>query len=152
MRITLFSSMKYIEWTPAIRTGVSSIDVQHKALIHAINDLGKELEEGRGEASIKKTVSFLKYYTEWHFGQEEDCAAKHQCPIAETNKQAHAKFIAMIDKLVSDLQNTDNPEGVAKEAHALVCDWIEHHIMKIDKQVGDCVTNHSAHKALSMSS
>jgi len=57
--------MKYIEWTPAIRTGVSSIDVQHKALIHAINDLGKELEEGRGEASIKKTVSFLKYYTEW---------------------------------------------------------------------------------------
>jgi len=144
--------MKYIEWTSALNTGIPSIDVQHKELIHAINDLGKDLEEGKGHSSIKKTISFLKYYTEWHFGQEEDCAAKHQCPIAETNKQAHTKFIAIVDKLISDLRNTDNPEAVAKEAHALVCDWIENHIMKIDKQVGDCVTNHSAHKALSMSS
>ncbi len=144
--------MKYIEWTPALRTGASSIDVQHKALIHAINELGKDLEEGKGATSIQKSISFLKYYTEWHFGQEEDCAAKHQCPIAETNKHAHAKFIAIVDKLVNDLRTTDNPETVAKEAHALVCDWIENHIMKIDKQVGECVASHSAQPTVSTSS
>jgi len=144
--------MKYIEWTPALRTGSSSIDVQHKALIHAINELGKNLEEGKGAMCIQKTISFLKYYTEWHFGLEEECAAKHQCPIAETNKHEHTKFIAIVDKLINDLRNTDNPETVAKEAHALVCDWIENHIMKIDKQVGKCVASHSAQPTVSTSS
>jgi hemerythrin len=144
--------MKYIEWTPALRTGSSSIDVQHKALIHAINELGKNLEEGKGAMCIQKSISFLKYYTEWHFGQEEECAAKHQCPIAETNKHAHTKFIAIVDKLINDLRNTDNPETVAKEAHALVCDWIENHIMKIDRQVGKCVASHSAQPTVSTSS
>jgi len=144
--------MKYIEWTPALRTGSSSIDVQHKALIHAINELGKNLEEGKGAMCIQKSISLLKYYTEWHFGQEEECAAKHQCPIAETNKHAHTKFIAIVGKLINDLRNTDNPETVAKEAHALVCDWIENHIMKIDKQVGECVASHSAQPTVSTSS
>jgi hemerythrin len=133
--------MKYIEWTPALRTGSSSIDVQHKALIHAINQLGKDLEEGKGATRIQKSISFLKYYAEWHFGQEEDCAAKHRCPIAETNKQAHAKFLAMVDKLTNDLRNTDNPEAVAKKAHDLLCDWFENHILKIDKQIGECVSS-----------
>jgi len=144
--------MKYIEWTPALRTGSSSNDVQHKALIHAINELGKNLEEGKRAMCIQKSISFLKYYTEWHFGQEEECAAKHQCPIAETNKHAHTKFIAIVDKLINDLRNTDNPETVAKEAHALVCDWIENHIMKIDKQIGECVASHSAQPTVSTSS
>jgi len=133
--------MKQFEWTPALSTGVAFIDVQHKELIRAINDLGKDLEQGQGASSIKKTVSFLKYYAEWHFGHEEDCAAKHQCPIAETNKQAHAKFLAMVDKLANDLRTTDNPEAVAKEAHDLLSDWFENHIMKIDKQIGECVSS-----------
>ena len=144
--------MKYIEWTPALRTGSPSIDVQHKALIHAINELGKDLEEGKGASCIQKAISFLKYYAEWHFGLEEDCAAKHQCPIAETNKHAHTKFLAMVDKLTNDLRNTDNPEAVAKEAHDLLSDWFENHILKIDKQIGECIANHSAQPTVSTSS
>ncbi len=136
--------MKRFEWTPALSTGVAFIDTQHKELIRAINDLGDDLQRGQGGAAIKKTVSFLKYYSEWHFGQEEDCAAKHVCPIAETNKQAHAKFMQMLDKLSQDLRETTDPESVAKEAHALLSEWVEGHIMKIDKQIGEHVTKCAA--------
>lgn len=132
--------MKRFEWTPALSTGVAFIDTQHKELIRAINELGDDLQRGQGGASIKKTVSFLKYYAEWHFGQEEDCAAKHQCPIAATNQQAHAQFMKMLDKLTTDLRDANDPESVAKEAHSLLSDWFEGHIMKIDRQIGEHVT------------
>ena len=131
--------MKRFEWTPALSMGIAAIDAQHKELIHATNDLGSDLESGKGASSIKKTISFLKYYAEWHFGQEEDCAAKHACPIAETNKQAHAQFMQMVDKLTQDLRETTDYEKVAKEAHSFLCDWLEAHIMKIDKQIGEHV-------------
>ncbi|MCS6990111.1 MAG: hemerythrin family protein [Chloroherpetonaceae bacterium] len=136
--------MKRFEWTPALSTGVAFIDAQHKELIRAINDLGDDLQRGQGASAIQQTVSFLKYYAEWHFGQEEDCAAKHQCPIAETNKQAHGQFMKMLDKLSADLRQTSDHESVAKEAHHLLCDWFEGHIMKIDKQIGDHVTKCAA--------
>lgn len=132
--------MKRFEWTPALGTGVAFIDMQHKELIRAINDLGDDLQRGQGGSAIKKTVSFLKYYAEWHFGQEEDCAAKHQCPIAETNKQAHTQFMKMLDKLTHDLRETNDPESVARETHNLLCDWLEGHIMKIDKQIGEHIS------------
>lgn len=136
--------MKRFEWNAALITGIASIDAQHKELIRAINDLGDDLERGQGGSAIKKTIVFLKYYADWHFGHEEECAAKHACPIAETNKLAHAQFMKMIDKLTLRLRETSDPESVAKEAYGMLCDWLEGHIMKIDKQIGEHVTKRAA--------
>ncbi|MFN3638836.1 MAG: bacteriohemerythrin [Chloroherpetonaceae bacterium] len=122
--------MKRFEWTPELSTGVNAIDVQHKELMHAINDLGENLELGNGIAAIKKTVSFLKYYSDWQFNQEQDCAAKSICPIVENNKQARAQFIQMLDKLSQDLRESDNPESIAKEAHNNLSKWFEEHVVK----------------------
>ncbi len=125
----IFNNYERFEWTPSLGTGVAAIDVQHKELIHAINDLGDNLEQGKGAAAIMKTVSFLKYYSDWQFNQEQDCEAKSICPIVESNKQARAQFIQMLDKLSCDLREPDNPESVAKKAHNDLTEWFEGNVM-----------------------
>jgi len=65
------------------------IDSQHRELIAATNEIGEAIESGNGTNAIKKLLVFLKFYAEWHFGNEETCAAKHSCPMAGVNQEAH---------------------------------------------------------------
>ncbi len=58
-------------------TGVPLIDTQHKELIAATNEIGDAIEKENWANAIKKLLVFLKFYAEWHFGNEETCAAKH---------------------------------------------------------------------------
>ncbi len=123
-------------WTEDLKTGVPTIDVQHKELVASINDLATAIEEGRGASAIKQLIVFMKYYAEWHFGHEESIAQKHQCPLAEANCHAHAQFIKLFEDLQQSYRDSQADESVALEMYEKLSDWLINHIMKIDKQIG----------------
>jgi hemerythrin len=131
--------MEKFEWNESLSTGVRMIDAHHKELIVAINDLGEAIEGGKGANAIKKLLAFLKYYAEWHFGHEENCAAKHQCPIAATNQKAHAKFMETVETLSTEYRQSGASEAIARRIHQELADWLVGHILKIDTQIGHCV-------------
>jgi hemerythrin len=131
--------MQKFVWTDALSVGVPMIDTQHKELIAAFNDLSDAIEQGTGASSIKKLLVFLQYFTEWHFEQEENCAVKHRCAIAETNQKAHAKFLDMLRSLQTEYRASGASEAIARQAHAQLADWLVNHIMSIDTQIGQCV-------------
>ncbi len=135
--------MQKFEWTDAISVGVPMIDAHHKELILAFNDLSDAIEQGKGTGAIKKLLTFLKYYAEWHFDHEESCAAKHKCAIAETNQQAHKRFLEIFTNLQTQYRESEASEAVAREAHAQLCDWLVSHIMKIDTQLAHCINQSS---------
>jgi hemerythrin len=122
-------------WTEALSTGSLMVDIQHKELIAAINDLADAIEQGKGATTIKKLLTFLKYYAEWHFGNEEKCVAHLQCPLAETNKQAHCQFIEMVHDMTDAYRNQGDSETIAREIHSLLSQWLVNHIMKIDSNL-----------------
>ncbi|TVQ20063.1 MAG: hemerythrin [Leptolyngbya sp. DLM2.Bin15] len=131
--------MQKFEWTDSLSVGVPMIDVHHKELITAFNDLSNAIEQGTGASYIKKLLTFLKYFTEWHFEQEESCAAKHRCAIGETNQQAHHKFLQIFSDLRIEYRDSGASEAIARKAHAQLADWLVNHIMTIDTQIGTCV-------------
>jgi hemerythrin len=120
------------------------IDTQHKELIIAINDLADAIEQNRGDTAIKKLLVFMKYYAEWHFEHEESCAAKHQCKMAAANKNAHGKFISIFEDLQTQYRQSGASEDIARQAHAILSEWLVDHILKIDTQIGQCIQKHTA--------
>ncbi|GAB4384829.1 MAG: hemerythrin family protein [Elainellaceae cyanobacterium] len=131
--------MQKFAWDESLSTGVRMIDAHHKELIVAVNDLGEAIEQGQGAITIKKLLVFLKYYAEWHFDHEEQCAAKHQCPIAETNQQAHAHFIQSFGHLHEQYRQSEASEVVARQIYQELTDWLVSHILRIDTQIGHCI-------------
>uniref|UniRef100_B8HR31 Hemerythrin-like metal-binding protein n=1 Tax=Cyanothece sp. (strain PCC 7425 / ATCC 29141) TaxID=395961 RepID=B8HR31_CYAP4 len=137
--------MQKFEWSDRLAVGVPMIDTQHRELITAINELSEAIEQGTGTTAIKKLLTFLKYYAEWHFENEEGCAAKHKCPIADTNAQAHAKFLDIFTKLQKEYRESGASDEIARRAHAQLADWLVSHIMTIDTQIGQCIREAKAH-------
>jgi hemerythrin len=131
--------MQAFVWDESLSTGVRMIDTHHKELITAINDMGEAIEQQQGTTAIKKLLVFLKYYAEWHFEHEEQCAAKHQCPIAETNQKAHIHFIETFGHLHDQYRQSEASEDVACQIYQELCDWLVSHILKIDTQIGHCI-------------
>lgn len=131
--------MQKFEWSDTLSVGVPMIDTQHKELINTFNDLSEAIEKGTGANSIKKLLTFLKYFTEWHFEQEESCAAKHKCAISETNHQAHVRFLEIFSTLQTEYRESGASEAIARKAHGELADWLVSHIMSIDTQIGKCI-------------
>lgn len=136
--------MQKFEWSDRLSVGVPMIDTQHKEIIAAFNDLSDAIEHGTGTTAVKKLLVFLKYYSEWHFEHEESCAAKHKCPIADTNQQAHARFLAIFSDLQQRYRESGASEEIARQAHAQLSDWLVNHILKIDTQIGHCMRQSAA--------
>ena len=131
--------MEKFVWTETLIVGVPMIDIQHKELIMAINDLAEAVEQGKGANSLKKLLIFLKYYSEWHFEYEEKCALTDKCAIASTNQQANQKFLQIVADLQEEYRVSEDKENVAIRAYQELSDWLVSHIMKIDTQIGACV-------------
>lgn len=136
--------MQKFTWSDSLSVGVPMIDIQHKELIMAFNELSDAIENGQGASAIKKLLMFLQYYAEWHFDNEESCAAKHQCPIAETNQQAHKRFLDIFSNLKKQYTESGESDEIARQIHQELADWLISHILKIDTQIGDCIRNHQS--------
>ncbi|MBD2460231.1 hemerythrin family protein [Oscillatoria sp. FACHB-1407] len=136
--------MQKFSWDESLSTGVPMIDTHHKELIAAVNDLAEAIEQGKGATYIKKLLIFLKYYAEWHFGHEEQCAAKHKCAIAETNQNAHTQFIQTFGNLHDEYRQSDANEAIAQRIYDELSDWLVKHILQIDTQIGVCIRHAKA--------
>lgn len=133
------TTLQTFTWDDSLSTGVPMIDAHHKELIAAVNDLGQAIAHHKGATAIKKLFVFLKFYAEWHFEHEEACAAKHKCPIAEVNQQAHATFISTFGHLNDQYKASDASEVVALAIYEKLVDWLTSHILKIDTNIGRCI-------------
>lgn len=129
-------TLQRFTWSDALNTGLPAIDIQHKELFAAFNDLADAIEQGKGASAIKKLLAFLKYYAEWHFAREEKCADACKCPFADANKNAHQRFVEMFGGLHAQYRESHASEEVARQVHQELSDWIVNHVLKVDRQIG----------------
>jgi hemerythrin len=121
----------------SLTTGVKMIDIHHKELIAAINDLADAIEEGHGANAVKKILTFLEFYADWHFNHEEKCVHQHQCALAEVNKQAHYKFLETVKIYKEKYREKGiNEDAIAREIHSELSQWLVDHIQGIDVKMG----------------
>lgn len=123
-------------WKEAYSTGIRSVDVQHKELFHAVNDLADTIEyQNCGEVPIKKLMSFMGYYAEWHFGHEEKCFHGLNCPLAAANQEAHQQFLDTFTLLRQEAREGGVTVDFALKIHKILSTWLVNHILKIDTQI-----------------
>jgi len=135
---------KTFEWNESLSVGNAMIDSHHKELIIAFNDLSIAMDKENGASEIKKLLTFLKFYAEWHFGHEESCAFKHKCAIAAQNKSAHEKFLDIFTDLQVQYRESGASEAIARQAHEQLGEWLVSHILKIDTQIAHCIRTSEA--------
>ena len=131
--------MPTIQWDSTMSTGIEVIDNQHKQLISWLNDLLVAISEGRSRAEIQPVLAKLGGYAVTHFGFEEDCMTKYQCPVATQNAAAHEQFVATFNSL-SDEYDREGPSArlvVRMESELLR--WLVTHIKRVDTHLLPCV-------------
>lgn len=116
-------------------TGEKSVDDQHRTLIDMLNGLERACHTGAGKEEISRTLDFLAKYAQDHFKHEEGVMARCQCPIAETNIEAHRQFV----KKYVDWRKQYDASGASLkmvlDLHTFLRSWLVSHIAKIDTQL-----------------
>jgi hemerythrin len=74
----------------------------------------------------------MKYYTEWHFGREEACMDRRNCPMAGSNKAAHVCFLQTFQDFATEYKNSGGSEDIARRMYAALTDWLVNHIQRVD--------------------
>ncbi len=126
-----------LEFTEAIMTGDEVIDTQHKYLIELINEVADVVNAGTAETELGPILPTLQYFTEWHFGREEECMHARHCPFADINKDAHARFLAIVDDFIQQFRRDGGSQDLALTIHTSLCDWLVNHIQGIDSKIRD---------------
>lgn len=128
-----------LTWTDSLKTGITEIDKQHKQLIDQMNLLYMAINNDQGVEEIQKIMTFLSSYVYQHFGYEETCMHRYQCPVANQNKTAHTQFINALNEINEELNTKGASMSLAIKVNQNLLDWFANHIKKIDTQLKACM-------------
>jgi hemerythrin len=124
--------MALFEWNDSLSVKVHEMDEQHKKLIGLINSLNEAMAKGKGADALKKVLEDMINYTVEHFGNEEKYMAAFNYPGTFMQKQEHKKFIDKTRELQKGL--AEGKLMLSMETMNFLKDWLQKHIMGMDKQ------------------
>lgn len=126
--------MPLLDWTDSMNIGIASIDRQHKKLASLINDLNEAVVAGKGDQVYDALFNELVDYFSTHFSTEEGLMIEHDFPDYETHRFLHQGFISKVRELRSMANSGE--KRVSEEALHYLVDWLVHHDLSIDKELG----------------
>lgn len=118
-----------------MQIGIPAIDQQHKRLVDQMDRLVEAMKRNGGQGEIRQILDFLDRYVEEHFGFEEACMHRYQCPVARTNQAAHQQFIATLREVRQELERTGPSLMLVLKVNDQLLDWFVNHIRKIDREL-----------------
>ena len=136
--------MQTISWDPSMTTGVESLDNQHKQLITWLNDLLSAMSFGRGRNEVAGLLDKLGGYAVMHFGNEEECMTKYNCPVAAKNAAAHLDFVATFTTFREEFDRTGATAHLVVRVEGELMRWLTSHIRGIDTQLAPCAKGNAS--------
>ena len=128
------------EMKPEFFTGIELIDNEHRQLFDYANQiydlLHAEFVPDKYD-NILDILGKLRDYTKKHFADEEAYMESIQYKKIFTQKVQHQAFIDELDKLdLDEISELDNQEETISNLLSFVTDWLIHHILEVDTQIG----------------
>lgn len=122
--------MELFTWSDSLKTGIESIDIQHKKLLSFVNELHTAMKNRGAGKIISKILNELVDYTDYHFKNEEKAFDLFSYPDADAHKEAHEYLIKQIHDLIRQQEAGDLALSVT--TLGFLIDWVTNHIMKED--------------------
>ena len=126
--------MGYV-WTVEWATGHPTIDMQHKQLFKAVNDLLDACAAGKGRNYIEKTLTFLSDYVDEHFRDEEKLQQQYHYPDRLKHIMLHENFRRTVAELASQLKSEGPTVSLVAKVNSSVGGWLVVHIQQEDKKL-----------------
>jgi hemerythrin len=119
-------------WNDSYKTGISTIDTQHKKLVDLINELHDAMTKGQGNQVIGKIVNELVNYTITHFAAEERLMKQAGYADFDAHKKIHDDFTAKVRDMQKSL--ADGQKMMSLQVSTFLKEWLSGHIMGTDKK------------------
>ena len=129
--------MRKIQWSEDFVIGIPEIDNQHKALVEKLNNLIDTYNDNPDK--IRDALDFLIDYALLHFETEESFMEQYNYPGLEEQIEEHRKFTKTVNKFVDDFLMMGATPEIAKRIEKELVEWIEHHILNVDKKIGEFI-------------
>lgn len=131
-----------MKWQTKWELGIPAIDEQHKMLIQMLEDIYDACSRGEGIAYIKEAISFLDWYVQKHFKDEENIQRKYHYPKFEEHKQIHTEYIKELTKLKREIQENDVVSDHIAKVIAYLDKMIKEHMQGHDKVLAHYLKHH----------
>lgn len=127
-------------WNESFKTGVLSIDIQHKKLVELINLLACHLSSRSDAITLNAIFDELADYAVYHFREEEAIWYKYlpEDALELEHKHAHGSFVAEILslKVGEEGQSTDL---VIESVLKFLTHWLVCHILENDMRMAKII-------------
>ncbi len=124
-----------IEWRDKMSIdGGGVIDQDHRHLIEIINRFEELAADGLDRGEATEILHALKFYTETHFGREEQLQNMINYPDAVDHHEEHRELMKALDDVIVHMAETsdDALDRVHGEMAHLLHDWLIGHILHSD--------------------
>jgi len=133
-----------IPWGPALVTGITRIDEQHRVLVDMCNEAHVLLQQHATTERTKGIVRDLMSYALYHFETEEELA--DSCGYNDAHAEENAKHREQhraFANAVAGMQ-LDMSRGIAVSIEALfdfLRSWLTNHILGMDMELGKFINS-----------
>lgn len=126
--------MPLINWSPILEVGVKEIDSQHAKLVEILNELWDAFSQKQSKEVLGKVFNKLIAYTRTHFTHEESLMRKFDYQESPGHMQEHKILTDQVVDLQAKFHSGEST--VDKETLQFLKEWLQHHIMNVDKNFG----------------
>ena len=121
-------------WNYSLATGFEEVDLQHKKLIHIIDDVNAKILGSPEEYAVQmsKVIKQLTDYTLYHFSEEEKFMKSYDYPGYESHKKEHEAFVKQVKAQIQTLTQANPDSGY--NFYRFLGSWLLSHIAKEDQK------------------
>jgi len=127
-----------VEWNESMKTGVDSIDNQHKEMFLMVAKLKEAIDQQKNRSEIGRIVDALARYAMRHFAEEELWMEKQNCPSAEANKQAHDGFLGKFDLFRERYSDPGAKITMVANFQDTLSRWLVKHVADVEAELREC--------------
>ena len=128
--------MPAIEWNDSYSVGDAKMDLQHRQLFAAINDLYDHMASAMPDHNrTLECVKFLTEYTLTHFADEEALMRSINFPGLQAHIEVHKNLVTQLTGYTKRLVSKKEDSFVDDDmVMFLLSDWLIRHVVEEDQE------------------
>ena len=125
-----------LKWADTMATGIAEVDEQHRRLLDIFNRIVLAQTQDVSREAVTALLNELVEYTRYHFREEERLMRRWR--VSATHRSLHLRAHGSFRRFLRQAQACvgEHLPEVIVELMAFLAQWLLHHIMQVDMQMG----------------